>query len=267
MSKSATIKIEHIAPLNNELSKGLRGLNKSSLSSCKLYPLNLTLLLLLLTIITSAQTAQQQFTTDMKVISKSMKEINAFHAKTEVEVKVSGILLKRTSEIKKLGTSTWTKTEGIENIFTSEHIISVLTDQKLINYSKGIRSKKIANKATSDIIPILDSAAAQFDSIHIIKLNNGNKKYTLHSTQQIFSKIELELTKDLKYKAMVYHYNPLIYGSKGSVKINFILWNESPTIDPIIYKLENYITNKGKELIPAKKYQGFQVLENTESLK
>ena len=213
------------------------------------------------------QTPAEMYLSDAKAIAKRMKEVKSFHAKTEVTVKSNGLVLKRTSEIKKLGTKTWTKTEGIENAFTSSHIITVLDEQKLISYSKGIGKKNMDKHTSQDIIPVLDSVISKFDSITYQALSNGEKKYTLHSANQMFTKVVVVLYSNLKYKSMEYHYNQNLYKGQEAVKIKFTLWNESAVINEKIYELNNYILKSDNSYIPIDKYKGYQVIENTESLK
>ncbi len=227
----------------------------------------LFIMLFALSITGISQTATEMYIKDAKSIASRMKSSKSFHAKTKVTVESNGTLINRTSEIKKINNKTWTKTEGIENIITPQYFISVLHDQKLINYSKGLGEKNMKSMNSQDVIPVLDSLVSKFDSITYKPLPNGEKQYTLYTANQMFEKTVITLTSTLKYKAMEYHYNQTLYKGQSAVQIKFILWKENATIDESIFNLDNYIIKKGKEFIPIKKYQTYKVIANTESLK
>jgi len=66
---------------------------------------------------------------------------------------------------------------------------------------------------------------------------------------------------------MEYHYNQNLYKGQKAVKIKFTLWNESAVINEKIYELNNYIQKSNNSYVPVEKYEGYQIIENTESLK
>ena len=75
------------------------------------------------------------------------------------------------------------------------------------------------------------------------------------------------LNSNLEYKSMEYHYNQNLYKDQEAVKIKFTLWNEAAVINEKIYELNNYILKSDNSYIPIDKYKGYQVIENTDSLK
>jgi len=224
-------------------------------------------ILCLLSFVSFGQTSKELFAKDIKVMTKKMSDSESFHAKTKVTVNVSGTSLVQTTEVKKSGMNTWVKTQGIENVFTPSYMVTVMSNQQVITYSKGIGKANMRKAASQNVIPAVDSALSVYDSIQFIKLPNGNKQYKLYSSTDMFSKIVLEITSDYKYKSTEYTYNKSVSGQDGIVAIEYVLWNEKAVINNSVFSLSNYLIKSGDSYTPAQKYKGFSVVENQEPIK
>lgn len=207
---------------------------------------------------------KDDFINKYKTVFETMSRTNSFSTQVKIDVFAQNIPYKA-KPIKTVDASMqicngtyYYKLYRMEYLFTKN--LSVLLDhnKRRIIYSKVEQS---TDKLFEQFVFKPDSITSNNDSIVIKKNKEGESYFTIYSSKNMISKMDIYFNSNSTFLSkVIYYYNTKFFDTEQSVVLNYSNTKiNDNTITPVA--INKFIIKKGDNYYPNSNYSSYSVIE------